>query len=212
MPHQSNDTQRPSIAYQEFNRFIEEHSRATQFLLVAAYDYAAARCLLFNFMFEGLVLGAQAIEKLLKAYLLFDDPKRTVKSLNHSLPKLLIEASASFPRLPLAQFMPLSEKFWRHYQTRYPDNPNASTTRSTADVMELDKFVIFLNENLPCSRNVKYRTGLYALITFSLGYASTVTTWESWIKRDNSALAPLLPRIGSDYAEVIKELHPSRAK
>ena len=107
-----NDGQ-PSAALQELMRFGNEHSRATLLLNVAAHDYAAARCLLFNGMFEGLVLGAQAIEKCLKAYLIFADPQRPVKALNHSLPKLLAEASALFPHLPLQEFSPLVERFWR---------------------------------------------------------------------------------------------------
>src|ERR1700731_1209194 len=105
-----------SAAFQELMRFDKEHSRATLLLRVAAHDYAAARCLLFNGMFEGLVLGAQAIEKTLKAYLIFNDPNRPVRALQHSLPKLLTEADALFPQLALQRLMPVVEKFRRHYQ------------------------------------------------------------------------------------------------
>src|ERR1700730_8597730 len=111
-------TKEASPAFQELMRFGNEYSRATLLLRAAAHDYAAARCLLFNGMFEGLVLGAQAIEKCLKAYLIFDNPQRPVKALSHSLPKLLAEAGALFPQLPLLGFAPLVEKFWRHYQAR----------------------------------------------------------------------------------------------
>jgi HEPN domain-containing protein len=200
----------PSAAFEELTRFFHEHSRATLLLRVAAHDYAAARCLLFNGMFEGLILGAQAVEKCLKAYLIFNDPQRPVKALNHSLPKLLAETSALFPKLPLQGFLPLVETFRRHYQARYPDNADASTSKTTAEIRELDDFVIFLNENLPCPRVVKYRTGIYALITFSLGYSGIVTTWESWIKNDNHALLPLIPRINAEYAAVMEALYPTR--
>jgi HEPN domain-containing protein len=180
-----------SAAFQELMRFGKEHSRATLLLRVAAHDYAAARCLLFNGMFEGLVMGAQAIEKCLKAYLILDDPQRQVKALQHSPPKLLTEASVLFPRLSLQNFAPLVEKFRRHYQ-------------ATADLRELDKIIIFLTENMPCPHIVKYLAGIYPLITFSLGYNGTVTTWESWIKNDNHALLPLLPRIASEHEAVMK--------
>jgi len=203
------DTQQTPTALQELMRFANEHSRATLLLRVAAHDYAAAGCLLFNGMFEGLVLGAQAIEKCLKAYLIFADPQRPVKALNHSLPKPLTEATALFPQLPLQGFVPLAEKFRRHYQARYPDNPDASTIKATADLRELDEFIIFLNENMPCPHNVKYRAGIYPLITFSLGYKATVTTWESWIKNDNLSLSPLVLRINAEFAMVMKELYPS---
>jgi hypothetical protein len=45
-------------------------------------------------------------------------------------------------------------------------------------------------------------------VTFSLGYCATVTPWELWIKKNNQALAPLLPTINENYAAVMKELYP----
>jgi HEPN domain-containing protein len=202
-------TKGPSPAFQELMRLGNEYSRATLLLLAAAHDYAAARCLLLNGMFEGLPLGAQAIEKCLKAYLIFADSKRDVKAFQHSLPKLLSETAALFPQLSLSKFAPLVDRFRTHYEARYPDNPNASKSKTTADVFELDELIIFLNENMPCPHNVKYRAGIYPLITISLGYKGGVTTSELWIKQNNHALAPLLPRINAEYALVIKELHPS---
>lgn len=197
----------PSAAFLSLKAFCEQHSSATRLLLVAAQDYAAARCLLQNGLLTGLVLGAQAIEKLLKAYLLFDNPIGDVKRLSHSLSRLLRETGALFPALPLSEFAPVAEKFGRHYATRYPDNPTASTSMTSADLVELDAFVVFLNENMPCPRNARCRTGLYALVTFSLGYKATVPPTEYWIKHNNLALAPLLPRIADDYTAVMKELN-----
>jgi|GEM_PF-1920363 len=198
-----------SSAFLALNDFAKKNSHATLLLHTAAGDYAAARCLLHNGLLTGLVLGAQAIEKFLKAFLLLHDPACNVKGVRHSLTKLLQEADALSPRLKLAGFAPLVEKFWKHYNTRYPDNANASTSMTSADLVELDAFVVFLNENLPCARNVLYRTGLYAEITFSLGYKSTVTPTEFWIKNGNQTLTPLLPRIEADHAIVIAELYPS---
>jgi hypothetical protein len=82
---------RPLSTFPALKHFFEEHKSATLLLRVAAQDYAAARCLLLNSLFEGHVLGAQAIEKFLKGYLLLNDPKRHVKKLSHSLPKILQE-------------------------------------------------------------------------------------------------------------------------
>ena len=200
-----------SAAWVDMNDYCREHSRATLLLLTAAHDYASARCLLLNGLFGGLVFGAQAIEKLLKAYILFIDPGREVKkAFSHSLTKLLQEADSLSPQLGLSKYGPLVQKFSGHYATRYPDDPAASKSMTTADLFELDEFVIFLNENLPCPRNVKYRTGLYALITFSLGPARTVTPWEQWIKARNQSLAPLVPLINADHVAVLTELYPNQ--
>ncbi|MBI1868827.1 MAG: hypothetical protein HYS06_11135 [Methylocystis sp.] len=198
----------PPFTFFEVKRFFEEHSGATKLLRVATQDYAASRCLLLNGLFPGLVLGAQAIEKFLKAYLLFNDPNLKVRGLSHSLPDILKDTGSLFPQLQLSRFAPLVEKFVAHYAARYPDNPDGSISKTTADLFELDPFVVFLNENMPCPRNVKYRTGFYERITFSLEYMSTVPPEEFWIKHNNRALAPLLPRIAADYVVVMKELYP----
>jgi hypothetical protein len=91
-------TQQPADAFRVLSDFWKGTGKAMLLLRVAAHDYAAARCLLFNCMFEGLVLGAQSIEKCLKAYLLLHDPQRHVKALRHSLPKLLEETIVLFPQ------------------------------------------------------------------------------------------------------------------
>jgi hypothetical protein len=106
-------------------------------------------------------------------------------------------------------FIPAAEKFNRHYLARYPDNPDASTTMTTADMFELDELDVPLNENLPCPITVKYRAGLYAAITFSLNPLATVTPIDHWIKINNCALGPLLLRIEQKYNAVMKELCPS---
>lgn len=199
-----------SAARVELDQFCRTYQRATSLLLTAAHDYAAARCLLLNNLFGGLVFGAQAIEKLLKAYILLRDPSRNVKAFYHSLVKLLEEAASLFPSVELSRYAPLARKFGGHYATRYPDDPAGSKSMTTADLFELDEFIVFLNENLPCPRNVKYRTGLYALITFSLGPGGTVTPWEYWIKDRNQTLSPLLPRINTDQTAVLADLYPSR--
>lgn len=200
-----------SVAWVEMDSYCRKHSRATLLLLTAAHDYASARCLLLNGLFGGLVFGAQSLEKLFKAYILFIDPSREVKkAFSHSLTKLLQETDTICPSLGLSKYTSLVQKFSGHYATRYPDDPAGSKSMTTADLFELDEFVIFLNENLPCPRNVKYRTGLYALITFSLGPGGTVTPWEQWIKVGNQFLAPLVARINADHLAVLADLYPNQ--
>jgi hypothetical protein len=203
----------PSPAFLAMRSFAKEHAAVSLLLNVAARDYADARCLLQNKLVTGgLTQGAQAIEKSLKAYILLKDPSRNVKRLNHALPKLLSEVQVLFPDLPLSQYADASARFGQHYATRYPDNPDASTSRTSAEIVQLDEFIVFLNENLPSPLTVKMRTGVYAAITFSLGIARTVSPTEFWIKRNNQALAPFLPRIEDDYKKVMKELYPDQPR
>jgi hypothetical protein len=198
----------PSVAFQEMMTFCRDHSAATRLLLVATQDYAGARCLAQNLLLTGLILGAQALEKYMKAFLLLDNPSRSVRKLSHSLPLLLREVDRLPSHPSLLRFIPLAQRFKSHYLTRYPDNPGASTTMTTADILALDEFIVLLNEHIPCPMTVKYRTGFYAAITFSLNDGAAVTPTEYWIKHDNRALAPLFPRIEQDYKAVIKVLYP----
>jgi len=198
------------MTYAELNEFARRHHRATLFLRAATFDYADARCLILNGLLGGLASGAQAMEKLLKAYLLFQDPSKNVKRILHKLPDLLAEVARIYPNLDFSPFRETASKFEKHYASRYPDSPNASTSMTGQDIHELDEFVIFLNENLPCPRAVRYRAGMYALITISLEFAGTVTPWEFWIKSENRSLTLLIAKINAEAKEVVQELYPDQ--
>jgi len=199
-----------SHALQELMRYCEQHSKATTLARVAAMDYAGARCLLLNGLPAGVMLGAQAIEKFLKTWLLFSDPAYPVRPLRHSLPRLLEAVIGTYPNQHFpARFAKVMDRFLRHYEARYPDSPGGLSSMTTAEIKDLDDIVIFLNEHIPCPRNVKYRTGMYPMVTFSLGIAKTVPPLEQWIKQHNHALGPLIPRINDEHFEVLAELYPA---
>jgi len=176
-------------------------------LLTASHDYAAARCLLLNGLFSGLPLGAQAIEKLLKAAILFADPVKAVDK-THNLSSLLVRAECLFPSLKPLSLGAIASEFFGYYQMRYPDNPNYPSHASTGKFRDLDTMVIGLNFNLPCPRNVKMRSGLFAELTHSLNHLNDVSRAERWIKQDNLALAPHWMSIEHDYFETMRELYP----
>jgi HEPN domain-containing protein len=201
-------TDNSSPALTAMMQFSSANSKATTLLLTAAYDFASARCLLLNGLVSGgLAMGAQAIEKFLKAYILLKNPTKDVRKLLHSLTGLLSAADQLSPALGLLKYSALTDRFGRHYLSRYPDNANASTSMTSVEIFELDEFIMFINDNMPCPFEAKYRTGLYALITFSLN-GGTVTPWERWIKERNRALAPRWSQIERDFRAVLKNLYP----
>lgn len=199
----------PSAAYTAMHQFCIANSKATKFLSTAAHDYAAARCLLLNGLVSGgLAMGAQTIEKFLKAYVLLINPATDVWRLQHSLADLLTAADQLSPVLGLSNYAALTDRFGSYYRNRYPDNPNPPPAMYSTEIVELDEFIMFINDNMPCPFEAKYRTGLYALVTFSLQHGRTVTSWERWIKERNLALAPRLPQIEADFRTVLKNLYP----
>ncbi|MES2390017.1 MAG: HEPN domain-containing protein [Acidobacteriota bacterium] len=197
----------PTQANKDLNDFCRTYSKATWMLKIAADDYASARCLILSGLLGGLILGSQALEKLLKAYLLFHDRETPVKRLSHSLTRLLRSVRETYPTLSLDQFEEVASRFERHYEARYPDNPNSLASKTGLEINDLDRFVIYLNENLPCPKNVRFRTGLYAIVTSSFEL-DVMPPWEFWIKTQNEELARLLPQISSEYVAVLEEIHP----
>ena len=75
----------------EFNR---THRDAVEFVIAATDDYVACRCCLLNGLFPGLRLGAEALEKYLKAFVLYGDPSLDVQKHNHRIGDLASVASS----------------------------------------------------------------------------------------------------------------------
>ena len=187
--------------------FARSNQKAMLLLLTATHDYAAARCLLLNGLFSGLPVGAQAIEKFLKASILFAEPTKNIPNTHH-LPRLLAIAEGLIPDLIPLSLSSTAQHFYECYQTRYPDNSNQPISMDTGKREQLDEMVIAINSHLPCPRNVKMRSGLFAGITFSLNRLNSESPTERWVKQGNLALALVWRQIERDYFETMKELYP----
>lgn len=190
-------------------QFARHNQMAMRLLQVATEDYAVAGCSLLNGLMPGLVSAAQAVEKYLKAFILFLDPTKNVRKLSHSLKDLAAEVLTLQPGLPLSSYNPLIDLLEQHYKTRYPDNPDASTEQSTAELEDIDKFIIFLNESMPIAPEVKYRSGLYSQAFLSVAQGRPFPH-EIWLKKGNQALASIQSRAEAEYVAVLRHLYPSQ--
>jgi hypothetical protein len=209
MDQKSNVTS-PSAAYDAQHQFSLQNSKATRLLYTAARDYAAARCLLLNHLLAaGLTMGAQAIEKFLKAFVLLKSPSIDAKKMGHNIQILLTKADERTLELEFSKYSSLMTRFMRHYSNRYPDNTISPGSMSSEELFELDEFVMFINENMPCPPDVRCRTGLFAAAASSSFNGGTVTPWEKWIKESNLALRPRLPQIEADLHASQANLYPN---
>ncbi len=163
----------------------------------AAYDYAGCRCCLLNGLPVGLVLGSQAIEKLLKAVLLFADATLTTAEIRtrfgHRLPKLA-EAVQKTTDLDLTTHVSHITALDAHYLGRYPDNPGRSTSQSTSELAELDLLAVDLLVGLPIPEEVKLRSGVFSLALIS-SERGVVTSFEKWLLEKNEPLGRLMPNL-----------------
>jgi hypothetical protein len=142
-------------------------------------------------------LGAQAIEKLLKAVLLFVDPTLTTATIrtrfSHKLPKLA-EAVQKTTDLDLTVHAAHISALDAHYLGRYPDNPGRSTSQSTSELAELDRLAVDLLVGLPVPEEVKLRSGVFASALVS-SERGVVTSFEKWLLEKNEPLSRVMPNL-----------------
>ena len=181
--------------------FARANKMAMLMQLQATQDYASARCLLLNGLPDGLVIGAQSIEKFLKAFILFNEPDFDYRKSSHKLPGLLEEASKH--NTGLMHFAASAQKFLEHYNTRYPDNANTSRSKSTAELADLDVFIMRLAEIMPIPGNVKARSGIQAEVMGDAGHPKA-----RWIKERNGPLEKLMPEIIKAHESMMEALYP----
>jgi HEPN domain-containing protein len=183
--------------------FASTHQPAMLLLSTATEDYAGARCCLINGPLVGLVLAAQAVEKYLKAAILVKDPSRQPRSLSHRLPDIATEVTSLTPALNFGAYEPTIATLAQHYNSRYPDNTNQSRSKGSDEIRPIDDLIVFINENLPFPLEVKLRSGMYSWVCSSRVRSGLALPNEVWIKKDNRALSPLLPRIYSEHDALI---------
>lgn len=192
-----------TIDSQGLAQFARANQAAMLFQAKAADDYVGSRCCILNGLpLVGLVFGAQAVEKFLKAFLLFDNPQLTTKDLKkfrHKLPNLA-KAVESTGRLTLSNHAAFIENLEAHYQTRYPDNPGQSKRASTAERAALDRLVMDVVVHMPAPEEVMLRSGIFAFVLFS-GESGIVMPFEKWLLLKNEPLEALMPKLRKRHQE-----------
>jgi HEPN domain-containing protein len=191
----------------ELLSFSRENKMALVLLLRAARDYASARCLIVNGLPAGLVIGAESVEKFLKALILLENPDCNVRRFGHRIPDLLVEASRISIDLDDPKLHESARQLVQYFQSRYPDNPNQPSSMSTDKLADLDHFVVSIVNSLSMPRNAKFRTGLHAILSQSIDQPQFVSPEEHWIRFRNGALGPILDHLASDYDAMIEEVY-----
>ena len=151
----------------EFNR---THRDAVEFVIAATDDYVACRCCLLNGLFPGLRLGAEALEKYLKAFVLYGDPSLDVRKHNHRIRDLASVASNLVPRFNAVQFRQVIDRLETHYRRRgYPNVRDFGRDASTAELVGIDEVVLHVCERLPIPEVPKFRNYGYFFSSSALG-------------------------------------------
>jgi len=176
----------------------------------AVRDYTGCRCCLINGLLVGLVLGTQTVEKLLKAYIILLDTTQNPRRFAHRVIDLAHRAEALDRHLDISEFYPLFDRLEQYYQTRYHDNANQPNNMTTAELIEIDKLVICLNEHLPMPDEIKYRSGIYARLFISKerNLDPSMFPDEVWLTKQNESIANISDNLEKRYFEVKQHLYP----
>lgn len=153
--------------YQDIQDWIEKNAHVTAMHEIAVEDYIAARhsVLALGLFTVGFALAAQAIEKLLKCYLMLGGAQLAdMKKQLHKLDSLLSAAAEDNPSLLARQveFGGFCSKLQAWYQSRYPFAPGSASEWMRADISCVDDMVVYLEEEMPLPANVaslKYSGG-----------------------------------------------------
>ena len=196
----------------ELDSYARTNLNALQMIHNAVSDYIAARCLLVNGLFPGLVLAAQSVEKYFKGYILLLEPNKNTRKFAHNITDLKKEVQ-SLKDFKLDQFNDFLSRLEKHYLTRYPDNKNKSTSQSTGELIDLDELIIYLNENLPVPDEIKFRSGLYIKLFVHLEHKlPTMIPEGHWVITNNQPINLIIKELAIKYTLVKEHLYPNVTK
>ena len=189
----------------DFNTYRDKNPEAMSFLSWSYIDYMSARCCIIygGLYLSGCVLGAQAIEKVLKSTLLFHDSKTDVKRFKHKLSKIASELDTKYQYQILKNYGNILNEFEKHYNTKYPYETNSITAKSNEDLDKLDDIYFNLLEKMKIPEEVRYFTNIYGNI-FNPSYKSS--SEHKIITSGNKTLQLEYPVMEMKYQENIKKL------
>ena len=189
----------------EFIEFNRANREAGEFVIAATDDYAACRCCLLNGLFPGLRLGAEAIEKYLKAFVLYGDPSLKVKNYLHSIKDLASVASSLEPRFDSVRFGHVIDRLETHYRHRYPNVPDFKLDASTSELLEIDEIVLHISECLPIPEVPKFRNyGYFFFVCCS--WTPSMDSYKKWLEWENVTLQRVRASLLKRYHAVEEQL------
>ena len=173
----------------EVAEYYEKNKRGIWFFYDSIDDYATSRFLMNNgFIKEGLILGSQAIEKMLKSFILITNGETWEKSKDgHNLLDLKNKIS-NVSNLNLDRYNKLLNRLSQDYRAKYMEE-NLDRGKASWELKEIDELYLFLLENLPIIDELKYITRFFQYL-FS---KNSQDNYAIAIKEHNNLLKKKIP-------------------
>lgn len=163
---------------------------ANKYVMPAVQDYLAARCLLLNKIFVGLVIAHEAVEKQLKAILILE--KVTMPQKCHDVSNLaaLLIKKDSNKYYFLADQTDFLARLNLHYGWRYYDGDISKRSQSMS-CEDLDPFDALWLALYECYTNFlpeEFRFRTYLLPYLFDENMLQFTNWDKWLLENNKVL------------------------
>lgn len=164
-------------------------------------DYISSRCCYFNDLYtQGGMLGAQALEKMLKGILLLEKPTFNVKDLNHRI----VDVQSEIQSLDLSSFTDTFLNYQEIFKARYPDNIKTTFRHSNVQIHKLDSAYWYIFSNLPLADEIKFTTKF----SVNLFHEDRKDLKERyWVTINNQTLLAIYDDLKLKYDSVIKHLN-----
>ena len=193
----------------EYLEFGSANSEAGEFVQLATDDYVACRCCLLNGVLRpGLRLGSEAVEKYLKAIILYKEPGYPVIKYLHFLRKMSLKASKLEPSFnPFQDFGETIDRLELHYSLRYPKVTEFPYSASTAELARIDELVLYLYYSLPIPEVPKFRmNGYFFEVCCPWTPPLHFNPHKNWVERENATLQRVRNSLEERYRAMEKEL------
>jgi hypothetical protein len=188
------------------------HGYAQMMFGGSADDYVSARCLILNRLFAGFPLYSQSVEKMLKAIIHLETEKSTtLKRADKHNPYLLKEELQRHKDYDLNKFDVVLQRLYGHFQQRYHDNPNKSSSMGSKELDEFDELWMYMFDAIPFPLQIKYRLSF----THHLFNPNAKKWWPQyfrWATLGNKAIAPRLKDMEKRHLAVEKHYIESAQK
>ena len=96
----------------------------------------------------------------MKATILFKDSTYSFKKIKHGIIDLTAVLNKNFS-YALSEYNDLLRRLELHYNYRYPDNSDKSSSRSSGEIVEIDRLYFFLLDKLNIPDFLKYRNIIF---------------------------------------------------
>lgn len=179
------------LEVKEAIEFIQDNKQAVTFVNESCDDYICSRCLILNNLVGGQILASQALEKILKAFILFENPEVNVKkkyahhitNIISDLPDKQINWIKSNNLSEIAQYLQDA------YKCRYELGKTIDSWGNFYKNARLDKI-----DNIICGLNdqidipIVAKSGIGFNLALKAGNATHTNAKRNWLLKDNMAI------------------------